>query len=73
MQRIDEISVMPYFQPVVCVDTANIYGYEVLGRYHQNNHLKSLGQFFHNPDLSSQNKVRVDRMIRIRAQDNTLS
>ncbi|CFY04416.1 Diguanylate phosphodiesterase, EAL domain [Syntrophomonas zehnderi OL-4] len=69
MHRINEISVVPFFQPIVCIDTANIYGYEVLGRYRQNNLFESLGHFFHNPDLSSQEKIRVDRMIRFKALD----
>jgi hypothetical protein len=28
--NIDKTSIVPFFQPIVCVDTCDIFGYEVL-------------------------------------------
>ncbi len=67
MLNIDKTSIVPFFQPIVCVDTCDIFGYEVLGRYCSEAKIHSLGQFFHNPGICLQDKVQVDRVIRFKA------
>jgi len=69
LSKIGAATILPFFQPIVCIDTADIYGYEVLGRYYSDTNIHSLGQFFHNPYISSQDKVQVDRIIRFNALD----
>ncbi len=71
MSGIIKATIAPFFQPIICVDTGDIYGYEVLGRYYSGTNIHSLGQFFHNPGISSQEKVQVDRTIRFKALDMT--
>jgi EAL domain-containing protein (putative c-di-GMP-specific phosphodiesterase class I) len=57
--------IMPYFQPIVSIDTGSIYGYEVLGRYADNDgKIKSLGGFFSNKNVSNEEMLEVDRRIR---------
>ena len=67
MLSIDKTSIVPFFQPIVCVDTCDIFGYEVLGRYCSEAKIHSLGQFFHNSGICFQDKVQVDRVIRFKA------
>lgn len=57
--------IMPYFQPIISIDTNSIYGYEVLGRYIDDDGMvKSLGGFFSDPSISSEDALKVDRIIR---------
>lgn len=57
--------IMPYFQPIVSIDTGSIYGYEVLGRYADNDgKIKSLGGFFSDKNVSNEEMLEVDRRIR---------
>lgn len=67
MKLYDEERIKPYFQPIVCVSTSKILGYEVLGRIETKGVVKSLGPFFHDPEISDDEKVRVDRIIRHKA------
>ncbi|MDR0233286.1 MAG: EAL domain-containing protein, partial [Zoogloeaceae bacterium] len=56
---------MPYFQPILAVDTGEIYGYEVLGRYADDDgQVVSLGDFFCDKTISSKKALEVDRIIR---------
>jgi EAL domain-containing protein (putative c-di-GMP-specific phosphodiesterase class I) len=58
-------NVVAYFQPILSAETNNIYAYEVLGRYIDNDgKVNSLGPFFNNPDTSHEEALRVDRIIR---------
>lgn len=59
--------VKPYFQPIVCVDTGDVFAYELLGRLNTPQGITSLGPFFHNPRLAPEDKVVVDRLIRSQA------
>lgn len=38
--------IAPFFQPIVDLDTLNVYGYEQLGRVHSNGEYSSLGPLF---------------------------
>ncbi|NLW91341.1 MAG: EAL domain-containing protein [Syntrophomonadaceae bacterium] len=66
-QHIDHKLVKPYFQPIICVDKGDIFAYEILGRLYADNEIRSLGPFFHNPAISSVDKVIVDRVVRFKA------
>lgn len=57
----------PFFQPVLAVDTYNIWGYEVLGRKVTPLGIESLGEFFHDPAVPAEEKLEVDRLIRQKA------
>jgi len=66
-QHIDKELVKPYFQPIICVDTGEIFAYEILGRLCIDDEAESLGPFFHNPAISSVDKVIIDRTVRFKA------
>jgi len=58
-------NVVAYFQPILSAETNNIYAYEVLGRYIDNDgKVNSLGPFFTDPDTSHEEALRVDRIVR---------
>jgi EAL domain-containing protein (putative c-di-GMP-specific phosphodiesterase class I) len=58
-------NVIAYFQPILSADTKEVYAYEVLGRYvDDDGKVKSLGPFFTSADTSHEEALRVDRMVR---------
>jgi len=58
-------NVIAYFQPILSADTNGIYAFEVLGRYiDEDGTVKSLGPFFNNPNVSHEEALRVDRIVR---------
>jgi len=58
-------NITAYFQPIFSADSDDVYAYEVLGRYTDDNgEVKSLGPFFTNPDISHDEALRVDRIVR---------
>ncbi|UNC92030.1 EAL domain-containing protein [Candidatus Contubernalis alkaliaceticus] len=57
-------NLLPYFQAIVCVNTLKVIGYEALGRKISTKGIESLGPYFHNPDISVENKIQVDRILR---------
>ncbi|WP_405458295.1 EAL domain-containing protein [Paenibacillus sp. HJGM_3] len=59
--------IMPYFQPIVSLQTLQIYGYEALGRMVQGNEQKSLGPFFEDGTVSLEDHLRIDRILREKA------
>ncbi|WP_170291940.1 EAL domain-containing protein [Heliobacterium mobile] len=59
--------VIPHFQPIIAVDTQQIYSYEVLGRFKTDKGIQSLGPFFHNPKISIEEHIFIDRQIRRKA------
>jgi EAL domain-containing protein (putative c-di-GMP-specific phosphodiesterase class I) len=57
--------IIAYFQPILSADTKDIYAYEVLGRYvADDGTVKSLGPFFAAPDISHEEALRIDRIVR---------
>jgi len=63
--NLTEENVVAYFQPILAADSNEVYAYEVLGRYiDENGNVKSLGAFFNNPDISNEEALRVDRIVR---------
>jgi len=58
-------NVIAYFQPILSADTNYVYAYEVLGRYiDDDGTVNSLGPFFTDPDISHEEALRVDRIVR---------
>jgi len=58
-------NVIAYFQPILSADTNNVYAFEVLGRYiDDDGTVNSLGPFFADPDISHEEALRVDRIVR---------
>lgn len=64
---LDERVVMPYFQPILALDSRLVIGYEVLGRYRTKEGAASLGPFFTDADADVREQIRVDRIIRKKA------
>ena len=57
--------IIGHFQPILSADAKSIYAYEVLGRYVANDGVvKSLGPFFTAPDISHEEALRLDRIVR---------
>jgi EAL domain-containing protein (putative c-di-GMP-specific phosphodiesterase class I) len=60
--------IIPYFQPIIAVDTNEIYSFEALGRYiDDDGAVKSLGAFFSDKNVSSRDALEVDRIVRKQA------
>ncbi|MDR1194006.1 MAG: EAL domain-containing protein [Peptococcaceae bacterium] len=57
--------VVAYFQPIFSADTNTVYSYEILGRYiNDDGEVVSLGGFFTDERVSSQEALEVDRVVR---------
>lgn len=61
---LQEKTVLPFFQPIVCVDSREVFAYEVLGRVLSPKGIYSLGPFFHDSRIPAEEKLRIDRSIR---------
>lgn len=60
--------VFPVFQPIISLDSNQIIGYEVLGRYRDNsNNVISLGDFFNDSTVSNSEHMLIDCAIREQA------
>jgi len=65
MHNIPSDRIIAYFQPILSADTKEIYGYEVLGRFvDDNGTVQSLGDFFTGPDTSHEEALSIDRIVR---------
>ncbi|MDR2718783.1 MAG: EAL domain-containing protein [Treponema sp.] len=65
MRSILSDRIIAYFQPILSADTKEIYGYEVLGRYvDDDGKIKSLGPFFGSPDISHEEALKMDRIVK---------
>jgi len=62
--------IVPFYQPIVSIDTCEILGYEVLGRKITANKIESLGPFFHDSQIDVEQKLNVDRYLRKTALEN---
>ncbi|MBW7475594.1 EAL domain-containing protein [Paenibacillus oenotherae] len=58
---------MPYYQPVLALDTRRIMGYEALGRIQTSEGVRSLGPFFEDKTVPMAEQIRVDRLLREKA------
>lgn len=63
--RIDTI--VPYFQPIVSMQSQRVIGYEALGRKLTSTGVESLGPFFKDESISDETHLIVDRVLRERA------
>ncbi|MEI7026379.1 EAL domain-containing protein [Paenibacillus sp. y28] len=59
--------VVPYFQPILSLQTQTVTGYESLGRRLQGGQAGSLGPFFQNPEISDEIHLAIDRILREKA------
>jgi len=58
-------NIIAYFQPILSADTKEVYAYEVLGRFiDDDGTVQSLGGFFTNPETSHEEALRIDRIVR---------
>ncbi len=64
LPELDMGSVVPFFQPVVSLQTRRIVGYESLGRVERSGSFESLGGFFVSPLVTAEEQRRVDRRLR---------
>lgn len=71
--EIDGGRVVPFFQPVVSLQTRRIIGYESLGRMERGGAFESLANFFRSPLASAEEQRRVDRKLREMAFDRFAS
>ncbi|PWI59079.1 EAL domain-containing protein [Sulfoacidibacillus thermotolerans] len=56
--------ILPFYQPIVSLQTRLIYGYESLGRRITANGIESLGPLFHSTIVKEQEKLELDRQLR---------
>ena len=65
MHDIPEEKIFAYFQPILSADTKEVYAFEVLGRFlDDDGTVKSLGDFFTGQDTSHEEALRIDRIVR---------
>ncbi|MGZ8163630.1 MAG: EAL domain-containing protein [Methylobacter sp.] len=63
-----EKKLFPYFQPIVCVASGYIIGYEALARqYNENGQIISAGELFSSRDIPAEQLMEWDRIIRRQA------
>ncbi|MDF2959116.1 MAG: hypothetical protein K0S39_851 [Paenibacillus sp.] len=56
-----------FFQPILSLQNQRIIAYEALGRRVQEGQVYSLGPFFHDPTVSDEHHLQVDRLLREKA------
>ncbi|MGM0899008.1 MAG: EAL-associated domain-containing protein [Bacillota bacterium] len=64
--------IMPVFQPIVSAVKHDVIGYELLGRYIEPDGIKSLGDFFNDPEVPDEFKTEVDQRLLEMALDQLL-
>ena len=64
MQNLD---LMPYFQPILSVKDSEVYGYEALGRYGQDGMIQSIERLLKKKDITTPEKLKIDRKVRYEA------
>ncbi|OLN22364.1 diguanylate phosphodiesterase [Domibacillus antri] len=67
MSNLDRV--VPYYQPIFSADEHKIIGYEVLGRYLEEDTANSLGGFFHDEDIPEEYRREVEDVILKKALD----
>jgi EAL domain-containing protein (putative c-di-GMP-specific phosphodiesterase class I) len=60
---------LPYYQPIVALETRSIVGYEALGRQLVDGTIRSLGPFFSDSSIPVEEHVRIDSLLREQAID----
>ncbi|KAB2953389.1 EAL domain-containing protein [Heliorestis acidaminivorans] len=63
----DPSLVLPHYQPIISMDSQLIVAYEVLGRIMTPEGIRSLGPFFQDPNVSMDDALSIDRIIRQKA------
>ncbi|WP_165452662.1 EAL domain-containing protein [Paenibacillus thalictri] len=62
-----EREILPFFQPIVSLQTQKVIGYETLGRQKIGNEIRSLGPFFGDTSIQYETHLRIDRILREQA------
>lgn len=63
-----QINLFPYFQPIICIATGSIVGYEALARqYDENGRVISAGNLFTSPHIDDKQLIWWDRVVRLKA------
>ncbi|NBD27207.1 EAL domain-containing protein [Paenibacillus glycinis] len=55
---------VPYYQPILALDTRRIMGYEALGRVRTEAGVRSIGPFFADKSVPMAEQIQVDRQLR---------
>jgi len=58
---------LAYYQPIIAMESREIVGYEALGRELADGSVRSLGPFFSDKEVSLEDHVRIDRLLREQA------
>lgn len=69
INKILSSQIVPYYQPIISLQSRQIIGYESLGRYMVDGEPVSLGPFFHNPQYTEKEQLQIDRLLRLQAID----
>lgn len=64
---LDGETLVAFYQPIIAMDTRRIMGYEVLARAVNADSIRSLGPFFCNEQISEEDHILVDRVLREQA------
>ncbi|WP_258171064.1 EAL domain-containing protein [Paenibacillus sp. R14(2021)] len=64
MQEDRMSTLVPYYQPILALDTRRIMGYEALGRMRTSQGVRSVGPFFADKTVPMHEQIRVDRHLR---------
>ncbi|WP_051620911.1 EAL domain-containing protein [Paenibacillus sp. UNC451MF] len=67
IRELQERELRSFFQPILSLQTQRIIAYEALGRTVQGEKVRSLGPFFQNPEISDEQHLHVDRILREQA------
>lgn len=63
-----QFELFPYFQPIVCIASGNIVGYEALARQrNSNNQIVSAGALLASAELDARQRTELDRQVRWQA------
>ncbi|MDR1930715.1 MAG: EAL domain-containing protein [Treponema sp.] len=63
--EIDVTKIIPFFQPIIAADTREIYSFEVLGRFiDDDGAVRSLGPLFESKETTNTEALQADRLVR---------
>ncbi|WP_282938289.1 EAL domain-containing protein [Paenibacillus sp. RC67] len=67
LNEIQDLQLRSFFQPILSLQTQKIIAYEALGRTVEGDQVRSLGPFFQNKEISDEQHLYVDRILREQA------
>jgi EAL domain-containing protein (putative c-di-GMP-specific phosphodiesterase class I) len=60
-------NVFPVFQPIFSADEQIVIGYEILGRYRDEDGTHSLGSFFHDESVPDEYRMEIEDDLQMQA------